>query len=101
MILSYRDRLYYVSTVKVSYCEGKETHRAVFHAKGTAGGQSENLDLDIPQKLYEILVEYTKMGDSDLILVLHVEGNEFKWGLMSERWLRSYTKGKNASDYIV
>ena len=101
VILSYRDKLYYVSTVKVHLNEGKETHRAVFHAKDTAGGQLEDLDLDIPQKLYEILVEYTETDDSDLILILHVDGEEFKWGLVSERWLRRYMNSHIATSYIV
>jgi len=101
VILSYKDKLYYVSTVKVTYCEGEEVHKAVFHAKDTAGGHVEELDLDIPQRLYEILLEYAKIDESDLILVLHVERKEFKWGLVSESWLRRYTNKKVTSDYVV
>lgn len=101
IILSYKDKLYYVSAVKVHFFEGKETHRAIFHAKNTVGGELEDLDLDIPQKLYDLLVEYTRTDDSDLMLVLHVEGKEFQWGLVSESWLRRYMNGNIAASYIV
>jgi hypothetical protein len=101
IILSYGDRVYYVSTVKVQFCEGQETHKAVFHAKDATGGQLEDLDLDVPQKLYEILVEYTKMGNSDLILVLHVENKEFTWGLVRESWLRRFMSKDTVAGYVV
>lgn len=100
-ILSYKDRVYYVSTVRVQFCEGKEMHRAIFHAKDAAGGQLEDLDLDIPQKLYELLVEYTKIGNSDLILVLHVENKESEWGLVRESWLRGFMNKDTVAGYIV
>lgn len=101
LVLSYKDRLYYVSAVKVHFCEGKETHGALFHAKDTVGGQLEDLDMDISQKLYEILLEYAKIGDSDLILVLHVEGKEFQWALVSESRLKKYANENVAAEYIV
>jgi hypothetical protein len=87
--------------VRVHFCEGRETHKAIFHAKDTAGGELEDLDMDIPQKLYELLMEYTKTDDSDLMVVLHVEGKEFKWGLVSESWLRRYINSNIAAGYIV
>ncbi len=100
-ILSYKDRVYYVSTVRVRFCEGKEMHRAIFHAKDAAGGEPKDLDLEISQKLYELLVEYTKIGNSDLILVLRIENKEYSWGMVHESWLRMFLSKDTVASYIV
>jgi hypothetical protein len=100
-ILSYKDKVYYVSTVRVRFCEGKQMHRAIFHARDAAGGQLKDLDLEISQKLYELLVEYTRMGNSDLILVLHVENKEYSWGLVRADWLRRFLGKDTVASYVV
>jgi hypothetical protein len=93
--------VYYVSTVRVRFCEGKEMHRAIFHGKDAVGGELKDLDLEISQELYELLVEYTKMDNSDLILVLHVENKECRWGMVHESWLRMFLCKDTIASYVV
>lgn len=87
--------------VHVHFCEGKEKHNAIFCAKETEDGPTRKFGMEIPQKLYEILLEYTKLGNPDLILILHVEGNDFQWGLTSESWLRHHSYGTDIKRYVV
>jgi len=101
VILKCEEKLYYVSMISVCFSEGEATHKATFHAREIVGNQFCDLDFEIPQKLYDILMEYTKLDNSDLMLVLSVENKEFKWSLMSENWLRHYSNLNNANNFIV
>ena len=100
LILKYENKLYHVDRVTVQQSEKKENYSAVFSAKKVGESQLLDLCFDISQNLYDVLMEYTKLGDSDLLLVLYVEGEDFKWGFVSESWLRQQTKSKTHR-YIV
>jgi hypothetical protein len=100
LILKYEDKLYHVNRVTVQRSEKKKSYSAVFSAKRLSDSQLMDLGFEISRKLYDILVEYTKLDDSDLLLVLQVKGSDFKWGLVSEAWLRQQTKSK-MHRYIV
>jgi hypothetical protein len=100
VILKYEDTLYHVDKVNVHYSEGKNVYSAVFHAKRVGDSRSINLDFDISQNLYDVLMEYTKLDNSDLLLVLHVDGKDFKWSFVSESWLRQQVESK-VSRYVV
>ena len=71
-----------------------------FRAKRVDGGQLVDLDFDISQKVYEVLVEYTKLDDSDLLLVLQIENNDVKWSFVSDSWVRQQSESKTHR-YIV
>lgn len=101
IILSYKGALYYVNRVSVRFCEGERVHKAIFHAKRVIDNQPEDLDLKITRKLYDILVEYTKLDNSDLMFLLHAENNELRWYLTSENRLRQHTTVNNANKYVV
>ena len=100
VILKYENDLYHVDKVNVQYSEGKKVYSAVFRAKRVGSGQLVDLGFDISQNLYDVLVEYTKLDDSDLLLVLHVDGKDFKWSFVSESWLRRQVESK-VSRYVV
>ena len=100
VILKYENNLYHVDRVNVQYSEGKKIYNAIFRAKRVGGSQLLDLGFDISQKLYDVLVGYAKLDDSDLLLVLHVEGKSFKWSFVSESWLRQQTESK-VSRYVV
>ena len=101
VILSHGDTVYYVNRVNVHLRDGENVYRAVFHAKRASDNQQEDLDLEINKSMYDILVEYTKLDNADMILILHVEGNRSKWCLMSENWLKRYANGNIASKYVI
>jgi len=94
VILKYENKLHHVNRVNVHCSEGKKLYSAVFNAKRLEDNKVLDLDFEISRNLYDILVEYTKIEDSDLLLVLHVEGNAFKRGFVSENWLRQQTESK-------
>jgi hypothetical protein len=100
VILKYEDKVYHVSRVNVHCSEGKKGYSAVFSAKRLEDNKSLDLDFEISRSLYDVLVEYTKLEDSDLLLVLQVEGDDFKWGLVSDSWLRQQAESK-ISRYVV
>jgi hypothetical protein len=100
LILKYEDKLYHVNRVTVQRSEEKKNYSAVFSAKRLSDSQLMDLGFEISRKLYDILVEYTKLDNSDLLLVLHVKGDDFKWGLVSEAWLRRQSRSK-VGRYIV
>ena len=100
VILKYDDKVYHVNRVNVQRSEGKKAYSAVFNARRLEDNEVLDLDFEISRKLYDVLVEYTKLDDSDLLLVLHVEGDNFKWGLVSDSWLRQQAKEK-ISRYVV
>jgi hypothetical protein len=100
VILKYEDKVYHVNRVNVHCSEGKKMYSAVFSAKRLEDNKSLDLDFKISRDLYDVLVKYTKLEDSDLLLVLHVEGNAFKWCFVSESWLRQQTETK-VRRYVV
>lgn len=101
VIMSYNGKIFYISTVHVSFHNGNERHKAVFHARETKDAPAGDLALEIPSNLYETLLKYAKADDPDLILILEVEGNDFKWGFASERWLKKYSGKDSFYRYIV
>ena len=101
VILSYNGKIFYVSMVRVNFCKGSEKHRAIFHAREGNGSPSEDLTMEIPQNLYETLLKYANLNNPDLILVLQVEGTDFKWGFASESWLRQHSCRDSFREYVV
>lgn len=101
VILSYRNKLYYVGSVNISLRQGEPMQKAVFHAVEVMDNKIEDLALEIPKSIYEVLVNYAKLDDPDLVLALYVEGGEFKWTTMSETWLRHYVIESHARNYVV
>lgn len=100
VILKYEDKLYQVNRVHVRSSEEKQAYNAVFNAKRLEDNKVLDLDFEISRNLYDVLIEYTKLGNSDLLLVLHVEGDEFRWGLVSDKWMKRQAENK-ISRYVV
>ncbi|MDG6223416.1 MAG: hypothetical protein QCH99_09170 [Candidatus Bathyarchaeota archaeon] len=100
VILKYENSLYYVDQVNVEFSESNQKYNAIFRAKQVDGGQMVDLDFDISQKMYEVLLEYTRLDNSDLLLVLQIENNEFTWSFVSESWLKQQSETKKLR-YIV
>jgi len=101
VILSYNDKIYYVNGVNVHVQEGADKLKAIFHAKRASDNALEDLDIEINQGTYDILMEYAKLDKLDLIMVLQIEGNSSKWCLMSEDWLRNQVNSAGSKSYIV
>jgi len=101
VILSYGENVYFVNKVNVEINEGTEKLRAVFHARRMPGNETEDLNIEINQRVYDVLMEYAKLDKIDLILVLQICGDEAKWCLMSEDWLRNQTSSKGKFAYVV
>jgi hypothetical protein len=101
IILNYKDRLYYISQVKVHFFGEEKMHKAIFHAKTVFDGQLQDLHLDITRKLYNILVEYTKLDNPALILMLQIEDKGFRWCLLDEKSLRHQVSGNDVRKYIA
>ncbi|MCW4046969.1 MAG: hypothetical protein NWE99_05330 [Candidatus Bathyarchaeota archaeon] len=101
VILSYRDTVYYVNKVNVQFQEGADMLKAVFHARKLRDKQFQDLEVEISQATYRMLIEYAKLDNFDLILVLRIEGNESKWCLISEEWLKKQIKENGKAFYIV
>jgi hypothetical protein len=101
VILKYENMLYHVDTVNVDFSEAKQMYNAVFRAKRLNDNRSFDLGFDITQKLYDVLVEYTKLGNSDLLLVLEAEDEEFKWSFLSENWLHQQEINSKVSRYVI
>lgn len=87
--------------VRVYFCKGDMKHKAIFCAKEAKDGPSKDLTMEIPQDLYEVLLKYVGLNNPDLMLVLQVEGGEFKWGFTSETWLKQYSRKDNFRKYVV
>ena len=100
IIMSYNDKLYYVSQVKVHFCDGERLHKAIFHAKTVLDGQLQDLHLDITRKLYNILVEYAKLDNPSIILMLHIEDKGFRWCLLDEKLLRQQARQQTSRDNV-
>jgi hypothetical protein len=101
VILSYNDKIYYVNGVNVKVQEGADKLKAVFHAKRASDNTLEDLDIEISQETYDILMEYAKLDKLDLIMVLQIEGKTSKWCLMSEDWLRNQGRTAGCKSYVV
>ena len=100
VILKYENNLYHVDSVNVQYSEGKNMYEAVFRVKQLHDRQLLDLDFEISPDIYQVLVDYTKLDNSDLWLVLHFESNVVKWRLVSEKWLRQQIKDR-VNRYVV
>ena len=101
VILSYNDKIYYVNGVNVKVQEGADKLKAIFHAKRASDNTHEDLDIEINQATYDILMEYAKLDKLDLIMVLQIEGAASKWCLMSEDWLKNQFHSSGTAGYIV
>ncbi len=101
VILSYNDRIYYVNSVNVKVQEGVDKLKAIFHAKRASDNTLEDLDIEINQGTYDILMEYAKLDKLDLIMVLQIEGASAKWCLLSEDWLKHQVCSAGSAGYIV
>jgi hypothetical protein len=101
VILSYLDNVYYVNKVNVQFEEGADMHKAVFHARKAKEKVFQNLEVKISKAAYNMLIEYAKLDNFDLILVLRIDGNESKWCLMSEEWLKKRVGDNGKVSYIV
>ncbi len=101
VILSYMEDVYFVNRVNVQVHEGAEKLKAVFHARRVADNQPQDLNVEISQSVYNMLIEYTKLDKFDLILVLQIQGNDAKWCLMSENWLKNQTINVAKNQYVV
>ncbi len=101
VILSYNDRIYYVNGVNVKVQEGDDKLQAIFHAKRASDNTEEDLDIEINQNTYDILMEYAKLDKLDLIMVLQIDGATAKWCLMSEDWLKNQHSLGCSRSYIV
>ena len=101
VILKYENKLYHVDQVNVQFSESKQMYSAVFRAKRLNDSQSFDLGFDISQKVYDVLLEYTKLGDSDLLLVLNAEDEGFEWSFLSEKWLQQQQVAGKVNRYII
>jgi hypothetical protein len=102
VILSCGSGVYFVSRVNVQVREGAGRFKAVFHAVRMADHQLQELNVEISQAVYDVLVEYARMDKVDLILVLHIDGEDAKWCLMSENWLRNQPcERRGKREYVV
>jgi hypothetical protein len=101
VILRHNDKLYYVNRVSVHFREDEKTHRAVFHARRAIDNKTEDLSIEINQRLYDVLVDYAKLDNYDLILILQIEGNSSKWCLVTENWLKHGASENNAGKYVI
>ena len=101
VILSYQDSVYYVNKVSVQFQEGADMIKAVFHARKAKDTLFQDLEVKISKAAYNMLIEYAKLDNFDLILVLRIDGNESKWCLMSEEWLKNRVGENGKVCYIV
>ena len=101
VILSYRDNVYYVNRVNVQFREDAQVLKAVFHGRAAKADQFQDLEVEITPAAYKMLIEYARLDNFDLILVLRIEGNESKWCLMSEEWLKRQVGENGKAVYIV
>jgi hypothetical protein len=101
LLLSYDGALFYVSAVRVHLSKGDAKHKAIFCAKEINDGPSKDLAMEIPKNLYDVLLRYVRLNDPDLILLLDVDGGEFKWSFTSETRLRQYLSKDNFRRYVV
>jgi hypothetical protein len=103
VILSYNDKIYYVNEVKVQIHDDEvDKIKAVFRAKQAGDNSTQDLDIEINKATYDMLMEYAKLDKVDLIMILQIEGNNSKWCLISEAWLKNTTYPKMGNPaYVV
>jgi len=101
VILSYNEKIYYVKGVNVRITEGTGEIKAVFHAKPATENAYQDLDVGITMNIYEALVEYAKLDQDDMVMVLQIDGSNSKWCLMSDDWLENQISNKKSQCYIV
>jgi hypothetical protein len=103
VILSYNEKIYYVNSVNVAVKEGADKLKAIFHTKRASDNTQEDLDIEINQGTYDILMEYAKLDKLELVMVLLIEGATTKYCLMSEDWLKNQFApvGNRSKCYIV
>ena len=101
LILSYNNTVYYVNSVNVQIKDGIDKLKAIFHAKRAGDEAPQDLDIEISQGIYDILLEYAKLDKLDLIMVLQIEGAKSKWCIMSEDWLKNQFRNVGSEGYIV
>jgi hypothetical protein len=87
--------------VNVQFQEDTPVFKAVFQARAAKADQFQDLDFEITQAAYKMLIEYARLDNFDLILVMRIEGNESKWCLMSEEWLKRQVGENGKAIYIV
>jgi hypothetical protein len=101
VILQDEKGLYFVSSVNVQLNEGQRVHRATFHAEAVGNNEHRDLDFEIPQDLFDVLVEYTKLANPDLVLLLFHQNNSFRWQLLSESQFRQCSNTAALKQYVV
>jgi hypothetical protein len=101
VIVSYERRVYHVDSVHVNVDHGKSVHNAVFHAKEVSSNVCRDLHFEIPLMLCDVLIEYAKLDNPDAVLVLDVEGTDFRWNVLSEAWLKQKLNVQNIKQYIA
>jgi hypothetical protein len=101
VILSYNEKIYYVSGVNVKVQQDAEMLEAVFHAKRASDNAAEDLNIEITKNTYNMLMEYAKLDKLDLIMVLQIVGSDARWCLMSEEWLQKQYDKVGKSSYVV
>jgi hypothetical protein len=101
LILSYGENVYFVNKVNVQIKECTENLQAVFHARRYPTNEPEDLAIPINKETYDVLTEYAKLDQLDLILVLQIQGEEAKWCLMSENWTPTPKMSLAKAFYIV
>ncbi|MCW4035312.1 MAG: hypothetical protein NWF03_08110 [Candidatus Bathyarchaeota archaeon] len=100
VILSYGNNLYHIDKVSVQESTADSNYNAVFRAKRLADNQMLELDFEISQKLYDVLMDYTGLDNPDLLLVLYFDNNDFTWRFVSDAWVRQQISSK-VNRYIV
>jgi hypothetical protein len=101
VILNYNNKIYYVNGVNVKISEAADQIKAIFHTTQASDNSPKDLDIEINQGTYDILLEYAKLDKLDLIMVLQIEGADAKWCLMSEDWLKNQLSSAGKASYIV
>jgi len=101
LILSYNNTVYYVNSVNVQIKDGIDKLKAIFHAKRAGDEAPQDLDIEISQSIYDILLEYARLDKFDLIMVLQIEGSKTQWCIMSEDWLKNQSNKGGRDEYIV
>jgi len=101
VILSYKEKIYFVNGINVKIQEEAGKINAVFHAKRASDNSVHDLDIEINQATYDILMEYARLDKLDLVMVLQINGIQSKWCLMSEDWLKSPLTKMSKTSYVV
>jgi hypothetical protein len=101
VILSYQDVVYYINQVNVQIEEGTEKVKATFHGKKIGDNRPRDLEVEISQAAYNVLLDYAKLDKRDMMLVLEIANGEAKWCLMDENWLKNQIGLGPKPSYII